>query len=234
MERVKDYGRLSDYISKYKINEIFTVDMIPHMELLVFHRNEYICKTDEKLQYLFFFVEGKAKVYASLSNGKSLLLCFYKPFMIIGDVEFIHFDTANSNIQVIDETYCIGIPLEKVRTFALEDSKFLKYMCSSLGDKLVKLGKYSSINLLYPLENRLASYILATTSPDATAHRSEEGIIIFDGNLAEISEILGTSYRHLLRTLNELNRQGAIKKNASCYEVLNIDILQKLAGDLYD
>ena len=231
MERILNDKRLEDYISKHRIDEIFGIDMKPHMKVFKYNKNEYICKANERLDCLLFFVEGKAKVYSSLSNGKSLLLCFYKPFMVIGDVEFIESDTANSNVQVIEETYCLAIDMELIREFAIEDWKFLNYMCRSLAEKLIKLGKYSSINLLYPLENRLASYILATTSRN---EGKNEGAIIFEGNLSEVSELLGSSYRHLLRTLNSLSKQGIIKKNENKYEIVDLDGLQILAADLYE
>lgn len=231
MEKINDNEKLDYYIKEFSIDEMFSTDMKPYMELFLFSKNEHICKTGEKLNRLFFFVKGKAKVYTSLSNGKSLLLCFYKPFKILGDIEFLHFDTADSNVQVIEETYCVGIPFRVIRNLAYDDSKFLRYICDYLGEKLMRLSKYSSINLLYPLENRLASYILATASCNDSKGKSK---IIFDGNLTEISELLGSSYRHFLRTLNSLCKLGAIKKNEHFYEILNPDILEKLAGELYE
>jgi CRP-like cAMP-binding protein len=231
VKRVTDSKLLDHYVLKYDINNIFSTDMKKYMELILFDKNEHICKTDEKLNCLFFFVEGKAKVYTTLSNGKSLLLCFYRPFKIIGDVEVIELETANSNIQAVEPTYCISIAFENLRKVALEDPKFLRFLCSSLGGKLISLSKYSSINLLYPLENRLASYILATTSG---VENEACNNIIFDGNLSEVSELLGTSYRHLLRTLNTLCKRGAIKKNEQHYEILNTTILDELAGELYE
>jgi CRP/FNR family transcriptional regulator, putaive post-exponential-phase nitrogen-starvation regulator len=205
--------------------------MEPYMELILFNKNEHICKASEKMNYLFFFVEGKAKVYTLLSNGKSLLLCFNKPFKVIGDVEFIHYKTADSDVQVIEDSYCVGIPLKDIRKYVIDDPKFLRFMCDCLGEKLTRLSKYSSINLLYPLDNRLSSYIVAISSSE---QNEGENNIIFDGNLREISELLGTSYRHLLRTLNKLCNQGAIKKNNNHYEILNINILEDLAGELYE
>jgi CRP-like cAMP-binding protein len=231
MRKVLDEEKLNYYISKYNINNIFSLDMKRHMELFLFTKNEYICKIDESLNYLFFFVEGKAKVYSTLSNGKSLLLCFYTPFKVLGEVEFMHYETANSNVQIIDDTYCIGISFENIRKFAINDSRFLRFACDNLGEKLIRLSKYSSINLLYPLENRLASYILAYTSKTVSEGRN---IIVFEGNLSEVAELLGTSYRHLLRTLNNLCTQRLIKKNRLVYEILDLEKLKKLAGDLYE
>lgn len=229
MKKVIDKEKLKYYISTYSINEIFSIDMKQYMELFSFNKNEHICKAGNSLEYLFFFVEGKVKIYTTLSNGKSLLLCFYKPFKIIGDIEFIDLQTARSNVQVIEEAYCVGIALKKIRKFVLDDSKFLKFICSNLGEKLTRLTNYSSINLLYSLEARLASYILAITSGD-----DKRNSIIFEGNLREVSELLGTSYRHLLRTLDVLSKGGVIKKNKNYYEIVNICMLERLAGDLYE
>lgn len=226
-----DADKLNYYISRYNINSIFSIDMVPYMKLFFFNKNEYICKAEEKIEYLFFFVEGRAKVYTSLSNGKSLLLCFYKPFKVIGDVEFLHYSNANSNVQAIEATYCIGISLKDIRQRAMEDPKFLSFMCENLSEKLIRLSKYSSINLLYSLENRLASYILAISSSDEG--EKSKGINL-DGNLTEVSELLGTSYRHLLRTLNKLCLQGVVIKNKDFYEILDIKKLEELAGDLYE
>ncbi len=84
--------------------------------------------------------------------------------------------------------------------------------------------KNSSINLLYPLENRLASYILAT----GERIDNNEEIIKFNENLTEIAELLGTSYRHLLRTLNNLSCKGAIRKKINYFQVLDEKILKSL------
>lgn len=231
MIKIKDKDRIKYYIEKYDLENIFSVDMKRYMELFLFSKNEYICKIDEKIEYLYFFVDGKAKVYTLLGNGKSLLVCFYKPLMVIGDVEFLNLKPASSNVQVIEDTYCIAIEFDKIRKYALEDARFLQHMNEGLGEKLIRLSKYSSINLLYPLENRLASYLLAVTPPlDVKISNSLDK----DCNLTEMAELLGTSYRHLLRTLNKLCESGCIVKNKDSYEISDREKLEELSGDLYD
>ena len=230
MIRINDLKEKDKYILKYRINDIFTKDMNPFIELFFFKKNEHICREDEKLNFLFFLVKGKAKVYTTLSNGKSLLLCFYDDFKLLGDVEIINLENASSNVQVIEDTYCLAISLTSVSLYLLNDAKFLRFICSSLGGKLNRCSKNSSINLLYPLENRLASYILATGE---RVDNNEERIIKFNENLTEIAELLGTSYRHLLRTLNSLSCKGAIMKKSNYFQVLDEKILKKLAADLY-
>lgn len=230
MRKISDSKFLNEYIEKYDINKFFSKDIRPYAELFLFNKGDHICREGEFLRYLFFLVEGKAKVYSSLSNGKTILICFYNPVKLIGDIEFIKFEPANSNFQVTEDSYCIAISLERVRDYLLDDIKFMRFMCESLSEKLIRLSKNSSINLLDPLENRLASYILAIgISTDINGVR----VIIFNENLTEIASLLGTSYRHLLRTLKIFCNNGILKKKNNCFEVIDLNMLKSLAVDLY-
>ncbi len=232
MKKINNEKELDQYISKYAMDGLFTKDMKPYMELFFFKKNEFIIKDNEKMHYLIFLVRGKAKVFTTLSNGKSLLLCFYQEFEILGDLEIIGSQNAVTNIQVIEDTYCIAMSIEKVKAHLLEDAKFLRFICGSLGDKLYRCSKNSSINLLYSLENRLASYIY-TTGDRVSVSEGKNNKIIFKENLTEIAELLGTSYRHLLRTLNALCLKGVLYKNKDRYEVRDEKILIRLSADLY-
>ncbi|MCB2299058.1 cyclic nucleotide-binding domain-containing protein [Clostridium tagluense] len=232
MKRIYNQTKLDNYIEKYNIEGFFGVDMKKYMELQVFDKRSHLVKTNEPMDYFYFFVEGKVKVYTVLKNGKSLLFRLYKPMIIIGDLEFIDCDTANSNIEAISECLCIGISMSNIRKYAVNDSTFLKCMCTSLGKKFISSSIASSINILYPLENRLASYLLAIT-PENTQNSTLDGGIITD-KFTEMADLLGTSYRHLIRTINKLCHENIIKKEKNSIVILNITALEKLAGDLYE
>ena len=182
------------------------------------------------MKYLFFLVKGKGKVYVILKNGKSLLLSFYYPLTVIGDIEIVNNCDISSNIQALEDSYCIALPLNIVRGKLLKDAKFLRYVCDSLGLKLKNSSNNSSINLLYPLENRLASYILATKEEVIINNKR---VYIFNEKLTELAGLLGSSYRHLLRTINILIHKGVISKKNGYYMILDKRILKTLSADLY-
>jgi len=96
-----------------------------------------------------------------------------------------------------------------------------------LAEKLAAVSMNSSINLLYPLENRLASYI------NESLIYGDDLYIDFDENLNNIAELLGSSYRHLLRTFNTLCKKGVLTKDDGKYKIINKALLKDLAGDLY-
>ena len=230
MIRINDRQKIKSYTKTYSMDELFSGNMENYMELFFFKKNEYLVKHSDKIRYLFFLVDGKAKVFTTLSNGKSLLLCFYQQFMVLGDVEILDSSEAGNNVQAIEDTYCIGIAIEHVRKYLMEDAKFLRFLCRSLGAKLNRCSKNSSINLLYSLETRLATYIYTTGEREKGSGRER---IIFEENLTEIAELLGTSYRHLLRTLHSLCEKGILKKEGSQFEVVEEKILSSLSGDVY-
>ncbi len=52
--------------------------------------------------------------------------------------------------------------------------------------------------------------------------------------LTEIAELLGTSYRHLIRVINKLCDKEIIKKEKNALKIINRAALEELAGDLYN
>ncbi len=196
MQRVKEINLIEKYIKLNNIESLFNDEIKKNSEILFFNKRELIFQEGEEIKYLMFFVEGKAKVYTTLKNGKLLLLDFYKELDTLGDLELITNDFASCNVEAIESCICIGISLKVLRNIYYNDTNLMNFLCNSLGKKLKKSSKNASINLMYPLENRVASYIIFI----GTDKNSK--IIKFDETLTVISELLGTSYRHLLRTLN--------------------------------
>ena len=129
MIKLNNKNKLSYYMNKFEINKIFTKNIEDHIELHYFKKGSHICIKGETLDYFYFFVKGRAKVYISTPNGKSLLIRFYSPLQVIGDVEITCDNNANCNIQAIEDCLCIGIPLYKILEISKYDAKFLNFVC---------------------------------------------------------------------------------------------------------
>lgn len=226
MKRIKDKELINKYIKLHNIEDLFSDNIKSNLELLFFNKRELIFRDGGQVEYLMFFVEGKAKVYSSLKNGKLLLLDFYKELDTLGDVELITNDLSSCNVEAIEPCVCVGIPLKRLENIYHEDTKLLNFLCRSLGKKLKRSSRNAAINLMYPLESRLASYIISIGN-------SNSRVIRFDETLTIISELLGTSYRHLLRTLNNLCDKNILMKENDCYTILDYEQLEELAADIY-
>lgn len=227
MKKIENIKLLENFIIQYKINELFTEDMTEYMSLYMWNKNEYICKEGGELNNIFFLVRGKAKVSKNLADGKSLLISFYKPFRIIGDIEFVRDNIADCSVQTIKDTYAIGIHFDVARAKLSKDSKFLLFICKYLSEKLSDSSNNNSITILCSLESRLASYIYAFVNEE----NYEE--FAFEESYSEIAELLGTSYIHLNRTLNKLCVDNVLQKDGKKYIIKDIKRLKCLSGDLY-
>lgn len=218
------------YLKHYKLWEIIDESLRENLRFYRFKPGEHLVVSDEILEYFYFMVEGKAKVYSLLENGKSLLVRFYKPLEIIGEMELFSNMRSISNLQAISEVHCLGIRSDIIRETCISNNKMLEYFCRSLSGKLLNFNISSSINLSYPLENRLASYLMAVSVNEETAPIVEQ---MFTENMTELADLLGCSYRHLTRTVRTFIDEGIISKNKKHIEILDGDKLKDLAKEIY-
>ena len=151
MKRLFNSDILLSYVEKYDLNSIFEKDMLKHMELFIFDKGELICTKGNELKYMYFLVSGKLKIYTLHDNGKSILLRFYKPLNVLGDVEFLTDFKIQCNVESLNESILIGLPLNVLHKNADNDAKFLRFITKNLSYKLYTISNATSINLLYPL-----------------------------------------------------------------------------------
>ncbi len=81
-------------------------------------------------------------------------------------------------------------------------------MCGELAAKLEQASASAAQNLLYPLSERLIDYML----------KAQPGGV-FSESLTATSELLGVSYRHLLRTLKRLEERGLVQRVSGGYRL---------------
>lgn len=204
-------------VRPYLSEEVFR-----HMRLCLFQNGETVFTEGEKADYLFIILEGSCKVFKTLENGKTLLLCCYEEIQILGEFEMFGDCTAKTSIQALKDTYCLSIPVPQYRELLLSDNQFLRFVCRQTCVKIERNNQNTGINLLYPLEQRLARYLLVMQNGGA-----------FAGNYTLLAEYLGCSHRHLLRTLQMLCGKHILQKEGTAYHIKDFDALKELAGEIY-
>lgn len=227
MKRLSDSKMMEYYLEKYNIASFFSIDMTPHMQLLAFEKGENVCKSGEIMEYFYFNVKGKMKIYTLMEDGKSLLLRFNKPLSILGDVELFSGFKTRCNVEPLNEAHLIAIPMELVRMKAGDDPTFLKSVVQSLSYRLYTISNATSLNLLYPLSKRFASYVISITCDETDVKRINE---IKTSSMTELATLLGTSYRHLNRTIREFIDDGIIKRENGRIIILDYAKLKERAG----
>ena len=209
------------YIENYTIQSLFSFDISPYVEVFEFDKGEFIVQEGNKPEYLFYMVEGKAKLYVTHKNGKVSLINFLTPPIFMGEIELLNEERYSKSIQTSSKSICIAIAIEQCKEKLLADAHFLRYLCLFLSNKsTVHSAKYTK-HQAYPLENKLAEFILLSS------HQN-----IYKEKHTEISDYFGVSYRHLLHTFAQLSEAGIIEKMKMGYKILDKEKLQALANEI--
>jgi len=219
--------RIAIWYRQHHLHRFLPEAHLPHLRLRRYACGEALVHQGLPVNELLFFVDGRARVVLPMANGKTLLLCFYQPLQLFGDLELFEPESvATSRVEALSDCHCLALPMDYVRAHLAPDPAFLQSLCRSLGRKLGRVIQNSALNMLHPLEDRLASYIQATA-------RLEADGMWFSGNLTQIADCLGVSFRHLHRSLQALCAEGVLKKNERRYRVLRRDELARRAGGIY-
>jgi len=232
MHTIYDLEVVRGLAEKNGLGQIFRDEVIQEMELRCYTDGEAICLVGDVLEGLFILVEGKLKIHTLLPNGKSMLVRFAKPTSIIGDVELLRQYPVKNQVESVGESLLL-VAGKRLMFKELEDNAtLLRFLVGELSHKLYTLGQTSALNLLYPVENRFASYLLSLFAGHGEGQYVEE---IRTSSLTETAELLGTSYRHLNRIVKRFIEEGIIERKSGRLFVLDENKLAELAsGNLYE
>ncbi|MDR7316986.1 helix-turn-helix domain-containing protein [Brevibacillus nitrificans] len=115
-------------------------------------------------------------------------------------------------------TLLVAISYKTLQERYLNHPPFLQFILQKISHKLYNS---TSLNLLYPVENRFASYVLSTLSDESELHT---------GKLTEIADLLGTSYRHLNRVIRDLCAAHVIERKKGSLLIIDRDKIKQLAN----
>lgn len=193
------------------------------MRLCLVQNNEFLCLEGERATHLYILLDGRCRVFKTLENGKVLLVCHYEDIQVLGEFELFTDSIAKTTIQAMGELYCLVISVPEHQELLLADNRFLRWVCRRTCEKVERNNRTTAINLLYPLEQRLANYMLVMQNDG-----------VFFSNYTRLSQYLGCSHRHLLRTLGLLCEKQLLEKEGTRYRLKNPSALKQLAGNLFE
>jgi len=206
----------SDYLKKYPIDDFFSFDIQPYLEVCQFDKGEWIFQEGSFPDTLYYMLEGKAKLYMTHKNGKVSLI----EYLFMGEIELLNEARYTKGIQTVTKTICYSIT-QSCKEKLLEDALFLRRLCLFLGEKATNMTAKYTQNQAYPLENRLAAFIQLS---------AEQGI--YKEKHTEICEYLGVSYRHLLYVLAQFCEEQIVEKRKTGYHIIDKKRLAQLAQEI--
>ncbi|KAA0546054.1 transcriptional regulator YeiL [Bacillus sp. BGMRC 2118] len=206
------------YMKEHSIAHLFSFEVDEYIEVHEYKRDEWIIQEGMRPDYLFYVVEGNAKIYITHQNGKVSLLSFINAEYYIGEMELINDVYYTKGIQASTKTICFALPFQHYRKQLLEDAKFLRELTNFLSVKATNMAAKYSQSLAFPLENRLADFILQT---------ADNGI--YKEKHVTVCDYLGVSYRHLLHVLSQFCEKEFLLKEGRNYRIHHNQSLYELA-----
>ncbi|MFD2627551.1 transcriptional regulator YeiL [Oceanobacillus kapialis] len=206
------------YLQKHSIAHLFSFSVEEYMEIHEYERDEWIIKEGTRPDFLFFVVEGKAKIYITHQNGKVSLINFINANEFIGEMELLHDVYYTKGIQASTKTVCFALPMRYYRKQLMEDAKFLRELTRFLSVKATQMAMKYTQSLAFSLENRLADFILQT---------ADNGV--YKEKHVTVCDYLGVSYRHLLHVLTQFTVKQYLQKEGRKYHIKQYDALRELS-----
>lgn len=226
MRKYKDHLLLSKYLTLYHLDTIIDKEIQKHHEFHDYTKGELICILSQPLRYFHILLKGNTKAFTTSVDGKILSLKILNPLTNLGDIELITGTNYRCNVEALTDSLCLAFPIHVIQSIGLSQNSFLRYLCSDLCHKFDTIASTSSHNILYPLRNRLVSYMMEYQCEDSN-------IITIPFSHKELAELLGTTYRHLTRSFSELEHQGLIKISGHTITILDEQNLSKLNIEMY-
>lgn len=209
------------YIEKYPIDDFFSFDIGPYLEVCQFEKGEWIFKEGSYPDTMYYLIEGKAKLYVTHKNGKVSLIEYIEAPCYMGEIELLNEARYTKGIQTVSTTVCMSIAVHECKEKLLADAIFLRRICLFLSEKATAVTAKYTQNQVYPLENRLAAFIQLS---------SDQGF--YKEKHTEICEYLGVSYRHLLYVIAQFCEENILEKTKKGYHIINEKRLAKLAQEI--
>ncbi|MEI5907007.1 cyclic nucleotide-binding domain-containing protein [Bacillus spongiae] len=228
MKEINNQEMLNHYLHAHQIESVFNDRLKPYLSLYKMNEGELICSQGEPSDYLFVLVKGKVKIYTTSVEGKTLILSFKTPLDLIGDIEYIRETERMNTVEAVSPVYLIGIHYRWLRIHGKDDISLHKFLLEIITQKFYIKSNTLSFNLMYPVEVRLASYILSVSFDESNLQFEGK---ISTSSLADAADLLGTSYRHLNRVIQQFCLEGLIERSKGFITVKDKERLSERANE---
>ncbi|QRY17202.1 MULTISPECIES: Crp/Fnr family transcriptional regulator [Bacillus cereus group] len=221
-------GLITHYLRTNKTLEIFLEIDTVYFQLNYFEKGELICNIDDEMDRLYFVVKGKVKVYTITSEGKKLILRFINPLAIVGDIELIQNSKAHNVVEACSDVIAISISNTVIRNKLLHDPIFMKFLLENIANTLKISTRFTALNLLYPVEVRVASYLLSiSTDSNGNMYKGD----LDTTSVTSIVDFIGVSYRHVIRVLQRFYNDKLIEKSNGVIVIKDFSRMKEVAKD---
>lgn len=199
----------------------FSFDVRPYLKEGRFAPGEVIISENEFPHTLYYLTEGRVKFHTTHANGKISIMRFGQAPFFLGEMELLDPTVPARGATAITPCACYMIDTTQCREKLLADARFLRHICLFLCERNRSTVSHYTQSVAYPLQNRLAAFLLLTARSGVYRERHTEA-----------AEYLGVSYRHYLYVLADFCKKGYLQKTPQGYLLRDRDALHALEAEI--
>lgn len=211
------------YMKQYGLDAVLPPSVRADLVLVRYAAGQAIFTQGDEAKQLHFLVSGKIRVSHTSAAGKRLVLSFKYPLDLLGDIEYVRRTPFLNTVEAVTSVDMLVVRFDDLASHAKDDVRWLHYLLEGITRKFEMKSQSMSFNLFYPVDVRLASYLLSMTPEEATLGSTVD-------ELTDIADLIGTSYRHVNRTLKRFVEQGLIARNRRHITIMDRAALIAVAG----
>ena len=186
-------------------------------------------RPEDPAEKFYYILSGRLQIFFLMENSWVHTIRFYKSGDMMGDLELFYPDSHDCFSRTVTDAVCLEIPMDKLRIYLNGHTELLWEMGRSIAEKLKKNGMIQAARMRYPLRTRLAAYFLMM---DQLQEQDKVFQELHADSYIELAALLGCSYRHLSRTMGDMERTGLIQKGRNKLVLIDKGRLEELAGEM--
>lgn len=208
-------------------DHLFSSKTLESSSIVTFPSGAMLCANDQTIESLFVVLEGRVKIYTLSEEGKLRLLRLKTAPSLIGDIEYASGRNVLHTVEAVGAVICLKVPFEALRTHN-RTVEFTEHLLRGVSEKLFIEANASSNHLMSTLEERLAGYLVSLSASGNELFQQEMSQL----KRKEVAEWLGTSYRHLNRTLQAFADEGLVERSRKKVTILDAERLEERANGM--
>lgn len=181
-----------------------------------FLKGSNIFRINSKVTHCYLILSGMVKIYIDHENGRRSILDFAGRNDWLGELSIFYNETDIKENKVLHEVQCLSFEMEELRSLCKENAEVSFWFASYITDKLLTRSYRMSEFMNYPLEERLATFIL---------QHQQNGV--YNIPHADAAEYMNVSYRHVLYVIKQYCEAGILRKEKG-YVITDLSKLKEM------
>ena len=214
MKRLADKKQKQGYFDQFELDTHIPAEILSACELWQFDEGDFLSREGELSTSFYLLVSGKLQVGYLHPNGHQAVMAYLSPLAVIGDIELFEEreSASNVNVRAVEGSHLLVTSAEIAKKYGAEDPRFLRFLLRYLARK-ISFSSTLQAQVSLSAESRLARYLLKRFNDEGGSFQLEkrEGL----------AALLGTSVRHLNRTLKKFSTNKIVSVHNKSINILD-------------